>query len=148
MEVLIKSFDALSKEELYEILRVRTAIFVVEQECAYQEVDNHDQKALHVMGMEQGELIAYSRVFRAGDYTDEASIGRVLVIHPHRNKGLARAIMKASLEAVKTQFNTNTVTVSAQRYLEGFYEDLGFRIFGEPYLEDGIPHIKMICSSL
>lgn len=148
MEVLIKSFDALSKEELYEILRVRTAIFVVEQECAYQEVDNHDQKALHVMGTEQGELIAYSRVFRAGDYTDEASIGRVLVTHPHRSKGLARAIMKASLEAVKTQFNTNTVTVSAQRYLEGFYEDLGFRIFGEPYLEDGIPHIKMICSSL
>lgn len=148
MEIVIKSFDELSREELYEILRSRTAVFVVEQECPYQEVDNHDQKALHVIGMKNGELVAYARLFRPGDYADEASIGRVLVVPSHRKRGLARLIMKASLEAVKTRLNSNTAMVSAQRYLEGFYKDLGFHTTGEPYLEDGIPHIKMIRHSI
>ena len=147
MEIKIKSFEELSTSELYEILRERTAIFVVEQECPYQEVDNKDQFALHVMGIEDNRLIAYSRIFKPGDYGPEASIGRVLVAIPHRNRGLGQEIMKASLEAVKTHLNTDTVVVSAQRYLESFYEDLGFETIGEPYLEDGIPHIKMICTS-
>lgn len=148
MEIKIKSYDELSKAELYEVLRARTAVFVVEQECAYQEVDNKDQKAIHVMGTENGQLVAYARMFKAGDYAPEASIGRVLVVKSHRNMGLAREIMKASLEAVKTRFKTNTVMVSAQRYLEKFYKELDFRVTGDPYLEDGIPHIKMICTSL
>ena len=148
MEIRIKSYEELSKAELYQVLRERTAIFVVEQNCPYQEVDNKDQMALHVMGIESGELIAYARVFKAGDYDTEASIGRVLVGKSHRNRGLGQEIMKASLEAVKTQFKTDTVVVSAQRYLKKFYEDLGFKITGDPYLEDGIPHIKMVCSSL
>ena len=147
MEIKIKTYDELSKAELYEVLRARTAVFVVEQECAYQEVDNKDQIALHAMATEDGKLIAYSRIFNAGDYAPEASIGRVLVDFSHRNKGLGQEIMKASLEAVKTHFNTDTVMVSAQRYLVKFYEELGFQTRGEPYLEDGIPHIKMVCSS-
>ena len=148
MEIRIKSYKELSKAELYQVLRERSAIFVVEQNCPYQEVDNKDQMALHVMGIESGELIAYARVFKAGDYETEASIGRVLVGKSHRNRGLGQEIMKASLDAVKTRFKTDTVVVSAQRYLEKFYEDLGFKITGDPYLEDGIPHIKMVCSSL
>ena len=147
MEISIKSFDELTKEELYEILRERTAVFVMEQECAYQEVDDKDQIALHVMGREAGELVAYTRMFKPGDYMSEACIGRVLVRKSHRSKGLGREIMKASMEAVKTHLNTNTVAVSAQHYLEKFYKELGFHIIGEPYLEDGIPHIKMICYS-
>ena len=148
MEIRIKSYEELSKAELYQVLRERSAIFVVEQNCPYQEVDNKDQMALHVMGIESGELIAYARVFKADDYETEASIGRVLVGKSHRNRGLGQEIMKASLEAVKTQFKTDTVVVSAQRYLKKFYKDLGFKITGDPYLEDGIPHIKMVCSSL
>lgn len=147
MDIKIKSYDELNKTELYEILRARTAVFVVEQQCPYQEVDNKDQYAIHVMGIEKGQLLAYTRIFNAGDNTPEASIGRVLVATSHRNKGLGREIMKASLEAVKTRLKRNTVAVSAQRYLEKFYEDLGFQIIGNPYLEDGIPHIKMTCTS-
>lgn len=148
MEIKVRTYDELSKAELYEILRERTAVFVVEQKCPYQEVDDKDQIALHVMGLEAGKLIAYARIFRAGDYAPEACIGRVLVRDSHRGRGLGQEIMKASLEVVKNNLNTNTVAVSAQQYLVKFYEDLDFQITGEPYLEDGIPHIKMICSSL
>ena len=148
MEIRIKSYDELTKEELYKILKERTTVFVVEQECPYQEVDNRDQRALHVMGLEDDSLIAYARIFRAGDHGPEANIGRVLVVVSHRNKGLGQEIMKASLDAVKKRYKTDTVAVSAQRYLEKFYVDLGFQVTGEPYLEDGIPHIKMICTSL
>ena len=144
MDIRIKTFDELSKTELYEILRERTAVFIVEQECAYQEVDDKDQVAVHVMGREAGDLIAYTRIFKAGDYASQACIGRVLVHRLHRNKGLGQEIMKASLEVVKKRFKTDTVMVSAQRYLEKFYQELGFQTTGEPYLEDGIPHIKMV----
>lgn len=147
MKIQVKTFEQLSKEELYEILRARTAIFVVEQECAYQEVDNKDQIALHVIGTENGRVIAYSRIFKAGDYTDEASIGRVLVDVDRRNEGLGQEIMEVSMKAVKKHFIADTMVVSAQRYLVKFYKDLGFTVVGEPYLEDGIPHIKMRYSS-
>lgn len=148
MDIEIKTFEQLSKDELYEILRARTAVFVVEQECPYQEVDDKDQKALHIIGKKNKRVIAYARAFNAGDYDVEASIGRVLVDVDHRDKGLGQQVMKASMEAVKSRFNTNVVVVSAQQYLESFYKDLGFTVTGEPYLEDEIPHIKMICTPL
>ena len=148
MDIEIKTFEQLSKDELYEILRVRTAVFVVEQECPYQEVDDKDQKALHIIGKKNKRVIAYARAFNAGDYDVEASIGRVLVDVDHRDKGLGQQVMKASMEAVKSRFNTNVVVVSAQQYLKNFYRDLGFTVTGEPYLEDEIPHIKMICTPL
>lgn len=146
MEITVKSFEELSKEELYEMLSVRTEIFVVEQDCAYQEVDSKDQKALHVLGKETGKLVAYSRIFKGGDDMQEASIGRVLVTKGHREKGLGYEIMKASMDAVKTSFHTDTMAVSAQQYLQKFYNELGFKEIDKPYLEDGIPHIKMIYS--
>ncbi|MBT8236393.1 MAG: GNAT family N-acetyltransferase [Bacteroidia bacterium] len=146
MEITVKSFEELSKDELYELLSVRTEIFVVEQECPYQEVDFKDQIALHVLGRHKGKLVAYSRIFKEGDYMQEACIGRVLVTKEHRESGLGYVIMKASMNAIKTSFHTNTMVVSAQKYLRKFYNELGFKEIGEPYLEDGIPHIKMIYS--
>ncbi|MDH3795376.1 MAG: GNAT family N-acetyltransferase, partial [Flavobacteriaceae bacterium] len=119
-------------------------IFVVEQNCPYQDVDFKDQKALHVLGREEGKLIAYARIFNAGDYMKEACIGRVLVTKENRKRGLAYTIMKASIDVVKTSFNTNIMAVSAQQYLENFYNELGFKQIGDLYLEDGIPHIKML----
>ena len=144
MDITVKPFEELTKEELYELLSARTKIFVVEQNCPYQEVDFKDQKALHVLGAEKGKLIAYARIFNAGDDMKEASIGRVLVTKENRKRGLAYAIMEASINAVKTSFNTKIMAVSAQQYLEKFYNGLGFKQIGEPYLEDGIPHIKML----
>ena len=148
MEITVKSFEELSKEELYELLSVRTEIFVVEQECPYQEVDFKDQKALHVMGREKGKLVAYSRIFKGGDYMHEASIGRVLVTKNYRESGLGYEIMKASMTAIRTSFGTNTMAVSAQEYLKEFYNELGFIETGAPYLEDNIPHIKMVFDNL
>lgn len=144
MDITVKTFEELTKEELYELLNVRTEIFVVEQNCPYQEVDFYDQKALHVLGKEGGELIAYSRIFKGGDYMKEACIGRVLVKKKNRKRGLAYVIMEASIDAVKSSFETNTMAVSAQQYLQKFYNDLGFKQIGDAYLEDGIPHIKML----
>ncbi|MDH3697030.1 MAG: GNAT family N-acetyltransferase [Flavobacteriaceae bacterium] len=144
MDITVKPFKELTKEELYELLSVRSKIFVVEQNCPYQDVDFKDQKALHVLGREEGKLIAYARIFNAGDYMKEACIGRVLVTKENRKRGLAYTIMKASIDVVKTSFNTNIMAVSAQQYLENFYNELGFKQIGDLYLEDGIPHIKML----
>ncbi|NND15278.1 MAG: GNAT family N-acetyltransferase [Eudoraea sp.] len=146
MNIIVKSFQELSKDELYELLNARTEIFVVEQECPYQEVDYMDQKALHILGKEEGELIAYCRAFKGGDHMKEASIGRVLVKQEHRKRGLGKVIMEASMDAVRSAFKTNTMAVSAQQYLRQFYNELGFSEVGEPYLEDDIPHIKMVYS--
>lgn len=144
MDITVKTYEELTKEELYELLSVRTEIFVVEQNCPYQEVDFNDQKALHVLGKEAGKLVAYSRIFRAGDYMKEPCVGRVLVTKENRKRGLAYIIMEASIDAIKSSFETNILAVSAQQYLKKFYNDLGFKETGEPYLEDGIPHIKML----
>jgi ElaA protein len=144
MEVSVKTFGELEKEELYQLLQLRAAIFVVEQECAYQDLDGKDRKALHVLGKENGDVVAYTRVFGPGDYFDDASIGRVAVRSDFRGKGLGLEIMEASLEVVRDRYAGVTITLSAQQYLEKFYKDLGFRSIGETYLEDGIPHIRMV----
>ncbi|MCO5724187.1 GNAT family N-acetyltransferase [Robiginitalea marina] len=144
MEVSVKTFGELEKEELYQVLQLRAAIFVVEQECAYQDLDGKDRKALHVLGKENGDVVAYTRVFGPGDYFDDASIGRVAVRSDFRGKGLGLEIMEASLEVVRGRYAGVTITLSAQQYLEKFYKDLGFRSIGETYLEDGIPHIRMV----
>ena len=144
MEVQVKTFGELDKEELYQALQLRAAIFVVEQECAYQDLDGKDHKALHVLGKENGELVAYTRIFGPGHYFDDASIGRVAVRRDFRGKGLGLEIMQASLEVAASRYPGASITLSAQQYLEAFYHDLGFRSIGETYLEDGIPHIRMV----
>lgn len=144
MQVSIKTFDELTIHELYQILRLRSEVFVVEQDCVYQDVDNKDQKALHIMGMKDGQVVAYTRVFKPGDYFDNVSIGRVVVSQEQRQYGLGKQIMLASLAAIDQRFPNKPIEISAQSYLLKFYTDLGFRVIGEEYLEDGIPHRRML----
>ena len=144
MEIEVKSFDELSTKELYDLLQLRSEVFVVEQDCVYLDIDGKDQRALHILGREDGKLVAYARCFQAGDYFDEAAIGRVLVRENYRRLGYGHQITKASIKAIKTKFKADTIKISAQTYLVIFYESHGFKTTGDRYLEDGIPHITMI----
>ena len=144
MEFFIKEFYQLSLDELYRILQLRSEIFVVEQDCVYQDLDFKDQKSLHVFGVKNNQIIAYTRIFKPGDYFKEASIGRVVVDKKERKHHYGHDLMKASIKAVKKHFNVDEITISAQVYLKKFYESHGFHKVGEEYLEDGIPHIEML----
>ena len=144
MEILIKTFSELNTEELYEILQLRSEVFVVEQDCVYQDIDGKDQKGLHVLGRKDKKLVAYTRCFAPGIYFSEAAIGRVIVKASERKYGYGHDIMKASVDAIKKRFDTETIKLSAQTYLIKFYNTHGFQTTGEEYLEDGIPHIAMI----
>lgn len=144
IDVKVKAFKELTTNELYQLLQLRSEVFVVEQNCIYQDIDGKDQNALHVLGYKGDKLVAYTRMFKPGDYFDYASIGRVVVRAHERQFKYGYTIMEASIEAVKTQYNTTTIKISAQTYLKRFYNNLGFKEVGEEYLEDNIPHIAMI----
>jgi len=143
-EVLL--FEELNTEQLYDLLQLRSEVFVVEQDCVYQDIDGKDQKALHVLGYSNDKLIAYTRIFKPGDYFKEASIGRVVVNASYRQHKYGYDIMNASIEAVRKNYKTSEFRISAQTYLRSFYNNLGFVEVGEEYLEDGIPHINMLKS--
>ena len=138
-----KTFDELSTKELYQILRLRSEVFVVEQNCVYQDIDNKDQKALHLFGIVEGEIIAYSRLFKPGDYFEFSSIGRVVVAEKHRDKNFGHELIDQSILEINRRFNVQNITISAQLYLKKFYESHGFVATSETYLEDDIPHIEM-----
>ena len=138
-----KTFDELSTQELYQILRLRSEVFVVEQNCVYQDIDNKDQKALHLFGILEGEIIAYSRLFKPGDYFEFSSIGRVVVAEKHRDKNFGHALIDQSILEIKNRFKVENITISAQLYLKKFYESHGFIATSAMYLEDDIPHIEM-----
>jgi ElaA protein len=143
MEFQIKLFSELNTTELYQILQLRSEVFVVEQDCVYQDIDFKDQKALHVFGFKNDKVVAYTRIFKPGDYFKNASIGRVVVAEKERKFGYGHLIMKASIIAIKNNFKVDEITISAQKYLKKFYETHQFKQVGEEYLEDGIPHIRM-----
>ena len=140
----IKTYDQLSKDELYDLLQLRAEVFVVEQDCPYQDVDGKDKKAVHVLGYKDEKLVAYTRIFKQGDYFKNASIGRVVVSKDQRQFGYGYDLMNASIQAVEKLFRTNTIEISAQTYLKKFYNNLDFVEVGDGYLEDDIPHIKMV----
>ncbi|WP_282160205.1 GNAT family N-acetyltransferase [Ulvibacterium marinum] len=144
LHICVKRFQELSNTELYGILQLRSEVFVVEQQCVYQDLDGKDQKALHVIGHNGGNVLAYTRIFGPGDYVETASIGRVVVRASERKYGYGKEIMKASINAVEQHFGEKKIHVSAQLYLERFYHELGFEQIGKGYLEDGIPHIGML----
>jgi len=144
LDISIKTFEQLSLEELYFILQLRSEVFVVEQDCVYQDIDAKDQYALHIIGKKDTKIIAYTRVFKGGDYFKEASIGRVVVSLKDRHLNYGQQIMEASIVAIKNNYDTSEIKISAQKYLENFYNNLGFKTIGDPYLEDGISHIAML----
>ena len=144
MNTSIKRFNELDTSELYAILQLRSEVFVVEQDCVYQDLDGKDAKAIHVIGKKDGEIVAYTRVFAPGDYFAEASIGRVVVKQDQRKYGYGKLIMEASIKAVEEELGTKTIRISAQTYLLKFYNSLGFTAEGPEYLEDGIPHVNMM----
>ncbi|WP_438964888.1 GNAT family N-acetyltransferase [Flavobacterium sp.] len=139
----IKRFNELSLQELYKLLQLRSEVFVVEQNCVYQDVDGKDEKALHVLGFFEDELVAYTRLFDKGYYFEEASIGRVVVSEKVRAKKFGHELMKVSIATVEQEFKTSEITISAQEYLKKFYETHQFEQTSEMYLEDDIPHIQM-----
>lgn len=140
----IKPFNELSLQELYSVLKLRSIVFVVEQNCVYQDIDGKDQKALHLIGEYNNEIVAYARLFKSGDYFENASIGRV-VIHPDaRDKKFGHDMMRQAIAGLETNFNETKITISAQLYLQKFYESHGFVVQGETYLEDDIPHVEML----
>ncbi len=142
----VKKFSDLSLSELYQVLRLRAEVFVVEQDCVYQDIDNKDQKALHVLGNKDNHVVAYTRIFDKGDYFENASIGRVVVAENERKYGYGHDLMKESIKAIENHFDTKQIKISAQTYLKKFYNSHDFVQVGEEYLEDGIPHIAMIKS--
>ena len=143
LEWKIRRFEALTTIELYDLLHLRSEVFVVEQNCVYQDIDGKDEKALHVLGYFQNELTAYSRLFDAGNYFDEASIGRVIVRQKFRKFNFGHELMRVSIAAIEENFKQTAITISAQEYLKKFYESHGFIQTSESYLEDDIPHIEM-----
>lgn len=144
IDTQVKSFSELTLQELYRILQLRSEVFVVEQDCVYQDIDGKDEKALHILGFKNNQIIAYTRIFKPGDYFDDASIGRVVVAKNERAYKYGYDIMKVSIEAIEKKFKTHRIKISAQAYLKSFYNNCGFKEIGDEYLEDDIPHIAMI----
>jgi ElaA protein len=144
LKIKIKYFLELTTQELYEILQLRSEVFVVEQNCVYQDIDGKDPKALHILGYKNNKLVAYTRIFKPGDYFENASIGRVVVAKNERAFKYGLDIMKASIQAVENVIKERKIKISAQAYLKKFYNHLGFKEISEEYLEDDIPHIAMI----
>jgi ElaA protein len=137
------SFDDLRVLELYEVLRLRSEVFVVEQRCIYQDMDGFDRQAMHLLGVQDGELKAYARCFEPGIKFAEASIGRVLVHSAARSTGLGHALMEQAIVATAQVWGPQAIRVGAQAHLAGFYAKHGFKDMGIPYTEDGIPHLEM-----
>ena len=139
----LKRFNELSTAELYDLLQLRSEVFVVEQNCIYQDIDGKDQLAFHLLAYTDQVLVAYSRIFKPGDYFSEASIGRVVVDRRFRGKNYGYALMEKAIQCVAEEIGAVRIHISAQQYLQKFYESLGFITDGHFYLEDGIPHLGM-----
>jgi ElaA protein len=138
------AFDALTTQQLYAILQLRSQVFVVEQNCVFQDIDGADVQAMHVLGFAGDTLVAYARCFAAGVKFAEASIGRVITQPRRRGTGLGLTLMQQSITCVQQRWGVQPIRIGAQAHLESFYGTLGFIKTGAPYMEDGIPHIEML----
>jgi len=141
----LKKFADLTNKELYDVLRLRVDIFVVEQTCPYPEIDGKDPKSLHLMHWENGNLVAYARILPPGLSFDEPSIGRVIVAESHRGTGLGHELLDRAIKASVAEYN-KPIKIGAQAYLEKYYGAAGFVTVSDVYLEDDIPHIDMVRS--
>lgn len=136
-----KLFRELTVDELYELLRVRAEVFVVEQDCVYQDLDVDDQVSVHLWLTDGDKVVALCRVCPAGTHMEEVSIGRVITTE--RGKGYGKRIMLEGIKVAQEHFNAKRIDIEAQEYARGFYEQVGFRQSSEPFTLDGIPHIRM-----
>lgn len=143
-KVDLKGLDELSARELYDLLRMRVDVFVVEQNCPYPELDGKDIDALHLRLKDGGELIASARILKPHGPQDPVKIGRVVVSPAHRGKRLGDALMNEAIAACERLYSMHPIALSAQAHLRRFYESLGFAKTSEEYLEDDIPHIDMV----
>ena len=143
-----KAFDDLSPLEMYKILQLRNEVFVVEQNCVFQDADNKDEGCLHFMGFINDDLAAYTRLVPPGYIYTEPSIGRVVTSPLYRAKGLGKELMQRSIEMCRANFGDLPIKIVAQYYLLKFYSSLGFKVIGEIYLEDGIEHVHMLLAEM
>lgn len=142
MQSVVKRFQELTVDELYGILRLRSAVFVVEQNCVYQDLDDIDQDAWHIYLKDGEEIVGYLRVIEKGKRLDEVSIGRVISLY--RRKGIGNKLMELGKAVAKEKYGATKIKIGAQVQAQPFYEQAGFVPVSEHYLEDGIPHIYMI----
>lgn len=138
------SFDQLSREQLYALLRLRSEVFVVEQNCVFQDMDGLDDQAMHLLGVRASELVAYVRCFPKGVTFAEASIGRVVTRQSARGGGMGHVLMAEAIRALVSEWGAQPIRIGAQAHLKDFYQRHGFADVGKPYLEDGIPHLEML----
>ena len=141
---IVKSFEELLPEELYQLLRLRSEVFVVEQNCVFLDLDNKDQQSIHLMGWINNNLAVYVRILPPGLTYDEPSIGRVVSSPSYRGTGAGRILMEKAIELTSDLYKGENIRIGAQYYLKNFYGSLGFEIQGDIYLEDGIDHIEML----
>lgn len=140
----IKTFDEITASEFYKIIQARVDVFIMEQNCHYRDLDDYDQKALHLWAENlNGEVLAYCRLFDKGIKYPETSIGRVLTTQKARGKNLGKLLIRNALEVIQNVYGTAEVRISAQDYLLKFYSDFGFKDTHKKYLEDDIPHTEM-----
>ena len=144
MEWKIRKFEDLSTKELYSILTLRNKVFVIEQECIYQDCDSKDLGAYHLFCTDDNNLVAYLRILEKGVSYNEVSIGRVVVDKKHRGRDLGRKAMKKAIEFINNTYGESPIRISAQVYIKDFYKGLGFIEVSNAYLEDDIPHIEML----
>lgn len=140
----LKKFEELKVEEIYKILKIRNEVFIVEQQCAYQDCDGKDENSYHLYLQDNGEIIAYLRILKKGVSYDEISIGRVLVHKNYRGKGISREMMLKAINFIELNLNEKEIKIQAQSYLVNFYRSLRFKEASNEYLEDNIPHIDML----
>ena len=144
----VADWGQLSKTELYQILRLRSEVFVVEQNCAYQDLDEKDKQAFHLMGFDaKNNLVAYARILHPNVSYPEPSIGRVVTSSKVRRNGIGKLLMQETMKFITKQFGNTPVRISAQSYLLKFYSEFGFKKVGKEYLEDNIPHHEMLYSA-
>lgn len=144
MNFEFKHFYELSHDELYDILQLRSEIFVVEQQCIYNDLDGLDKAAVHLFMKKEGKIVACSRLLQPGTRFPDFLIGRVVVKHSERNTGLGKALMEEAKNFMKNEWKATRIKISAQKYLQKFYENLGFQVITAEYSEDGIPHVGML----
>ncbi|MGL6106922.1 GNAT family N-acetyltransferase [Romboutsia sp.] len=144
MDWKLKKFKELELEEIYKILELRNEVFVVEQECAYQDCDGKDENSYHLFSEDNGKVVAYLRILEKGVSYDEIAIGRVCIRRDYRGKGISREMMLKAIEFIENSLNENEIKIQAQSYLLDFYKSLGFEAISDEYLEDNIPHIDML----